>query len=255
MALEGLNAGDARQLGPVQGAIGHDHIPGLHRVAAIGGDEPAAAVVVPGHAGDFRLEAGVAVEVEVAPDGPAVGQDLGRGGVFGFRHVADLFQQRQVDIGLHIAGRAGIAVPVPGAAEVAALFDEADIVDPRLAQASAGQQTAKAAADHHRLDLVGQGFAGEALRHIGVIQVMGELALDLAVLFVGLGAQALVALFPVLGPQERRVEAQVVGAVRVYGLEVVRHRSVSLGGDRCELGDRRSGRTLAYLCGGCLGEN
>ena len=41
VALEGLNPGNAWQLGPVQRAIGHDHEPGLHGIAAVGPDDPA----------------------------------------------------------------------------------------------------------------------------------------------------------------------------------------------------------------------
>ena len=58
-------------------------------------------------------------------------------------------------------GGAGIAVPVPRAAEVAALLDDADVVDARLAQPRAGEQAAEAAADDQHLDLVGQRLALE----------------------------------------------------------------------------------------------
>jgi len=54
-------------------------------------------------------------------------EDLGDVGVFLLRDVAELFEQRQVAIGFDIALRAGIAVPVPGAAEVSAGLDDADV--------------------------------------------------------------------------------------------------------------------------------
>ena len=81
----------------------------------------------------------------------------------------------------HIAP--GIAVPVPGAAEVAALLDDADVVDARLAQPRAGEQAAEAAADDDDLDLVGQRLALDR-RDVRVVEVVRELAGDLDVLLV-----------------------------------------------------------------------
>jgi hypothetical protein len=45
---------------------------------------------------------------------------------------ARLLEQREVDVGLHVALGPRIAVPVPGAAEITALFNDADIVDAGL---------------------------------------------------------------------------------------------------------------------------
>ena len=78
------------------------------------------------------------------------------------RDVADLLEQRQVDVRLDVAHRARVAVPVPGAAEVAALLDDADVVDAGLAQPRAGEQAAEAAADDDDVDLVGERLALEA---------------------------------------------------------------------------------------------
>ena len=66
------------------------------------------------------------VEVVVFRDAPRVLEDLGREGVLLLRHVAELFEQRQVAIALDVALGAGIAVPVPGAAEVAAGLDDVE---------------------------------------------------------------------------------------------------------------------------------
>jgi hypothetical protein len=49
--------------------------------------------------------------------------------VFLRRHVPGFFQQGHIDQRSRIALRAGISVPVPGTAEVAALLDDADILD------------------------------------------------------------------------------------------------------------------------------
>jgi hypothetical protein len=134
-----LDPQNARQLGAVQRAVRHDDEAGAHAVAAVGGDDPAGRGVVPAHRGHFGLEAGVAVQIVLATDRGAVREDLGRARVLLFGDVAHLFQERQVDVRLDVALRAGVAVPVPGAAEVAALLDQAQVVEAALAQARAGE--------------------------------------------------------------------------------------------------------------------
>ena len=127
VSRERLDAGDPGQLGSIERPVRHDDEVRLHPVAAVGRDDPARAVLVPAHLGHFRLEARVAVEIVLAADGAAVREDLGRARVLLARHVAELFEQRQVDVRLDVAHRARVAVPVPGAAEVAALLDDADV--------------------------------------------------------------------------------------------------------------------------------
>ena len=68
VALEVLDAGDARQLGPARGAQRHDHEPGLHVVAAVGPDPPALEALVPGELVHPGLEAGQIVEAVAAAD-------------------------------------------------------------------------------------------------------------------------------------------------------------------------------------------
>ena len=205
VALERLDAGDARQLRPVQRPVRHHDEPRAHRVAAVGRDDPATVGVVPAQLGDLGLEAGVAIEVEVLADRPAVGEDLRRLGVLLLRDVADLLEQRQVDVRLDVARRARVAVPVPRAAEVAALLDDADVVDAGLAQTRAGEQPAEPAADDQDLDLVVQRLAFERL-DVRVVDVARELARDLDVLLVAVVAQALVALLAVLLAQGIGIE-------------------------------------------------
>ena len=107
------------------------------------------------------------VEVEVLADRAAVGEDLRRPGVLLRRDVAELLEQRQVDVRLDVAQRARVAVPVPRAAEVAALLDDADVVDAGLAQAGAGEQAAEAAADDDDVDLVGAAARARSARRRG----------------------------------------------------------------------------------------
>ena len=128
-------------------------------------------------------------------------------GVLLLRHVADLLEQRQVDVRLDVALRPRVAVPVPRAAEVAALLDEPDVGDPGLLQAGAGEQPAEASADDDHLDLIGDRVALDRL-DVGIVDVVGEAALHLDVLVVAVGPQPLVALLAVLGPQGIGVERQ-----------------------------------------------
>ncbi len=145
-------------------------------------------------------------------------EDLLAVGVLLLRHVADLLEQRQVGVGLDVAGDARVAVPVPGAAEVRGRVDDADVLDAGLAQPRAGQQPPEAAADHQHLDLVEERLALEAGLRVGVVEEVGELALDLDVLLVAVLAQALVALLAVLLAQGRRVEGELGCRRRVVAL-------------------------------------
>ncbi len=70
--------------------------------------------------------------------------------------VVELLEQRQVDVSFDIAHRAGIPVPVPGAAEVTAVVDDANVTKARLVQAGARQEAAKATAGDHDLGMIGQ---------------------------------------------------------------------------------------------------
>ena len=107
-------------------------------------------------AGHPGLEQRAVVELVGVADALRVLEDLGDVGVLFLGDVLQLFQQRQVAVALDVALRARIAVPVPGAAEVAARLDDAEVVEARFAQASAGQQARETAADDRDLDLLAQ---------------------------------------------------------------------------------------------------
>ena len=85
--------------------------------------------------------------------------DLRRVNIFLARHVTGFFEQRHIDHRGGVALRAWIAVPVPGAAKVAAFFDNADAFDARLFQPRADDETGKATADEGERDMVGHGRA------------------------------------------------------------------------------------------------
>jgi hypothetical protein len=158
---------------------------------------------------DPGLEADVAVQIELAGDRLAVVEDLAAVGVLLLRHVADLLEERQVGVGLDVAGDARVAVPVPGASEVRRRVDDADVFDAGLAQPCPGQEAPEAAPDHQHLDLVEERRALEAGLRVRIVEEVGELALDLDVLLVAVLAQAPVALLAVPLAQRRRVEAEV----------------------------------------------
>jgi hypothetical protein len=99
------------------------------------------------------------VEPELPPDPPAVLEDLRPMRVLLGRHVPRLLEERHVDEGGRVALGARVAVPVPGAAEVAALLDEADVLDARFLQAGTGDEAGEAAADDGDGDVVELGFA------------------------------------------------------------------------------------------------
>ena len=169
----------------------------------------------------------------MAADAPRVLEDFGAAGVFCGGHVAGFFEQRQVDVALCVAGRAGIAVPVPGAAEVAALLDDADVIKAGFAQARSRQQAAEAAAHHQHLDVAHDRLALELWVGIGVVEEMLVLAGDLDILVVAVGAQAPVALEVVLAAQCGRVEGEFVDFRQLQGAGRHRHcSSVSCVGAR-----------------------
>ena len=92
------------------------------------------------------MEERVLIEPELFADTPGVLENLGCVGIFLGGHVPRLFEQGHIDEGRRVALRAGVAVPIPVAAEVARLVDDADLFDPRLLEARSGDQPREAAA-------------------------------------------------------------------------------------------------------------
>ena len=152
------------------------------------------------------LQAGVAIQVVVLGDAPAVREDLGALGVFLAGDVAELLQQRDVHIGLDVAGDPRIPIPIPGAAHVGGSVDQPHAFDTELTQPRSGQQSTESGADDGHVDLVGQRFAREFPVDPGVLGEPGELARDLHVLRDPVGAQSPCPLVGVLLPQRIDVE-------------------------------------------------
>ncbi len=143
-------------------------------------------------------------------DRPAVGEDLTGARVLLLRDVAEFFEERQVDVRLDVAHRSGVAIPVPRAAEVATLLDEADVGDAAFAEAGAGEQAAEAAADDDDIGVVGERLAFDLPVEIRVVDEVGELAGDFGVLLVAVLADTLVPLAAILLAQGVGVEGQLV---------------------------------------------
>ncbi len=211
--FEAVDAGDPGKFRPVQRPIGHDYESRAHPIVAVGGNDPSALVFIPGDRFDRGLKAGVAIEIELFADATRVGQDFRREGVLLLRDVAGLLEQRQIYVRLNIALRTGIAVPVPGAAEVATFLDDADILHTGLAQTRAGKEASEAAADDQNVNRVGQRRASESRRDVGIIDVVAVVALHFDVLFIAVGADAFVALLAILGAQQFGVEVEFLSTI------------------------------------------
>ena len=152
------------------------------------------------------LQARFAVQIVVLGDAPAVREDLRALGVLLRGDVAEFLQQRDVHIGLDVAGDPRVAVPVPGATHVGRPVDQPHTLDTQLAQPRTRQQAAEAGADDRHVNLVGERVAREFSVHPGVLGEPGELARGLDVLCDPVGAQSPRALFGVLLSQRVDVE-------------------------------------------------
>ena len=209
VSLEGLDAFDAGQFWHMQRPRAHaDELRG-EGIAAIGADGPARFGLVPVEAHDLGMEQRVVVEAVLPADALAMREDFRRMRVFLRRHVAGFFEQRHIDHRRRIALRAGIPVPVPGAAEIAALLDDADIPDAGFGQPRGGGEPGKAAADEGKGDVVGLRIARRD-RRIGIVEIMRELARDAEILVVAVRPQPLVALLEIFLPQPLLVDRGVL---------------------------------------------
>lgn len=199
---KGVDAGNAGQLRAVQRPGAHGDEPGTDAIAAIGVDDPARGFVVPLQLADLCGEQRVVVETEGGGDALRVAEDLWCEHVLLAGHVPRLLQQRQVHHRCGVAHRSGVAVPVPGASEVASTFDEAHVGDARLLEPGAGDQAGEPTADEGHGDLVEQRLALDA-RHVRVVEEVREATGGLQVLLVAIGSHALVALLAILRSQRR----------------------------------------------------
>src|SRR5205814_5604671 len=167
-----LDAGNAGQFWYVQRASPHADELRREGIATVGANEPARFCLVPVEALRLGVEQRVGVETILLADTLAVRENLRRMRVFFRWHVPGFFEQWHVDHRGRVALRAGIAVPIPGAAKVAALLDDADILDAGLGKPCGGGETRKAAADKGEGDVIRLRPARGDGR-IGIVEIMG----------------------------------------------------------------------------------
>jgi hypothetical protein len=209
VAAERLDARDAGQLRAMQRPGSDADEPGGEPIAPVRDDDPPGAIVVPLEPGHLGGQQGVVVQAEVTGDATGVLEDLGAVRVLLGRHVAGLFEQRQVDERRGVALRARVPVPVPGAADVAALLDQANLLDAGLPELRTRDEPGEAPADEGDEHVVEHGLARLGL-DVRVVDEVGEGTGDLDVLLVAVGPKPLVALDPVL--VEQRVAVDPHGA-------------------------------------------
>src|SRR5699024_8402310 len=80
------------------------------------------------------------------------------------------------DVGLDVAAHPGVAVPVPGPADVTGLVHEADGAEPGLTQPRPGEQAAEARADDEDVHLVEQRCAIAVPGDVRIVDVVPEIA-------------------------------------------------------------------------------
>jgi hypothetical protein len=144
------------------------------------------------------MEQRVVVQAELPADALAVRQDLRAVHVLLGRHVPGFLEQRQIDHRRRVALRARVAVPVPGAAEIAAFLDDPD-VHAGLPQPGSGDQAGEPAADAHDRPVIGERrpFGPWCA---GIIQAARELAGEAEVLVVAVRPEPFVPLRAVPAP-------------------------------------------------------
>ncbi len=150
--VDALEVGDVRRR---QAPGGHDEELGRYVIADIGGDRPALGRLVEHGRLDPRVELDVAPQVEPVGHVTRVLEDLGLGRV-ALRPLPFLLQVVVELVGvlhaLDVAAGPGIAVPVPGAADVAAGLVDAS----RQAEASQSVEhvhAGEAGSDDHRVEV------------------------------------------------------------------------------------------------------
>ena len=152
---------------------------------------------IPAQFSDLGMEQRVVIEIILAADALALFKNLRCESIFARRHMAGLFQQRHINERRGIAHGPWVAIPIPGTAEVSALFDNADVLDAVFDATRAGNQPRETTANESEGHMVFFRFALCA-GHIRVFQVVRQLLLDFDVLIVSVFAQSLVTLLAIL---------------------------------------------------------
>ena len=161
------------------------------------------------------------VEVECATKQLAVFENFRRTRVTLGGHVAGLFKKGKVGVGLNIAHATGVAVPVPGAAEVAALFHDAEIGDSLVLQVDAREHAGETATNNDNFSFFNDRITGEVGIGVGILVEFFELFLQAGKLLQTIGAQTLELFLRVLGAKflNRNLDAFVLLCHYLFPLE------------------------------------
>ena len=149
LALERVQPFELRVLGHGQAADVGDEVMARNRIALGGSHRPQVLRLVITGGNHFRLELDVATQIEAVGHIARIVEDFGLGGkaLAPFPLIQQVARERVAIVdAFDIAARAGIAVPVPGAANVRALF-EAEHAHAQLTEAIVRIQPAEARAD------------------------------------------------------------------------------------------------------------
>ena len=155
VAVDAVDVGCLRQ---GQAAARHDVVPAAQLVAVAGAQPPAPGGLVPDGSGDPGAEPDIPPQVVAVRDVPEVGEDLRLRGVF-LRPGPVLLEAGVEAVGVvgrgHVAAGTGIAVPVPGPADVARVVEHHG-AQPEPAQPVEHVQPGEPGADHGDVNLGGQ---------------------------------------------------------------------------------------------------
>ena len=120
-------------------------------------------------------------------------------GIFFAWHMAGFFEQRHIDQRRRIALRAGITVPIPGAAKIATLLDDTNIRYARFDQPCARDQTTKTATHKGKGYVIGLRLPFPAGSK-AVLLIVSEPTFQLQVLIIAVWPQAFVPFLAILLP-------------------------------------------------------
>jgi len=155
-ALECIQARDRRYVCRGQATDGSDQPGRGAPLAGFGLDAPVLRRLVELRGHDPVIEADVAPQVELARDVIQIGADFGRPGIAlgGFPLLGQLAREEiAVGVAFRIAARARVAVPVPGAAQVAAGLQHLRLQAQAVAQAQQLVEPGEACANDDRVQM------------------------------------------------------------------------------------------------------
>ena len=197
MTFKRFNPFNAWKFGTVQGAVSHGNKSSTYLITTIRAHHPSPTLFIPSHFGDFGLQDRTSIEIKVFCNTSTMRQNLWSWCVFGRRHKTCFFQQRKIDIGLHITCGTGITIPVPRPTKVATLFNDEKILNTFFMQPCTNQETAESAAHNDHIHISNNRISSH-LFHVGIIEIMGKSICNFNVLLIAVCAHSLVALNAVL---------------------------------------------------------